>query len=514
MPGQPVKLGPFTGGLNTYSDDTAIGDSEVRELLNFDVDVDGSLYTRPPIVQSNTPPSNFAVRPLGWFSWTDGTMHLICAVNDPGGTTSTLAYRLDTNTWSTITATFAATAMVQYQNKAWLVADPLEADPGGNWDPSAGFTAVAAMKKGTAACIYKERMFIGEGGSGANSSRLSFSAPATLTTWNASDFVDVKAGDGQSIIDIYVYADTIIIFKNNSCYIYSYDSKPAAGQVRVISSTIGITAKDCIVEDENTLYIFYGKSVYSIVNWNYQKLNIKVPLEYTNTRPTDLLISVNMSKVGDRMILRYYDKYYVWGLKTRIWSMWSFATPLSRFFPLPTVVASNLSNEYRAMGEWKKGSAADTAMYSFIEGYDAVRTETIPWAVTTKSYDFESPYTFKRLFWWGVDVIAQTTLTGEVFPISYGRKITWGEAKLRTWGAAKAFTWGRGADISNVVTTVVPVAGSADRTFVKMLQAIRFRQVNFRLSGSVNGKSSTSPVRIFGITAIADTKQKVVQQIT
>jgi hypothetical protein len=149
-----------------------------------------------------------------------------------------------------------------------------------------------------------------------------------------------------------------------------------------------------------------------------------------------------------------------------------------------------------------------------MEGYDAVRTEVINWAVTTKSYDFESPYSFKRLFWWGVDVIAQSTVNGEVFPISYGRKITWGQAKLRTWGAAKAFTWGRGADISLVVDTVVPVAGSADRTFLKMLQGLRFRQINFRLFGTVDGKSSTSPTRIFGITVIADTKQKVVQQIT
>ena len=50
MSGTPVKIGPFTNGLNILNEPTTIADTECVELLNFDVDLDGSIVSRPPII--------------------------------------------------------------------------------------------------------------------------------------------------------------------------------------------------------------------------------------------------------------------------------------------------------------------------------------------------------------------------------------------------------------------------------------------------------------------------------
>src|SRR3546814_8793793 len=44
-----VKIGPFVGGMNTYSGPTSISDNEAVELLNVDIDLDGTVVSRPPL---------------------------------------------------------------------------------------------------------------------------------------------------------------------------------------------------------------------------------------------------------------------------------------------------------------------------------------------------------------------------------------------------------------------------------------------------------------------------------
>lgn len=507
MPGSPIKVGPFTGGLNTYSDTTAIADNEAAELLNFDIDLDGSLVTRPPILyESYTPGSAQPVRLLGYYTATNGNQYLIASNISP---TVNATYAYFAGVWTTITTSFSAAAMVQYANKAWLISPAGSAISGGSWDPTVGFTVIAAIKKGNSAVIYKERLWIAEGGTAATSSRLFFSNPANFAVWNASDFVDIRSGDGQDIIDMIMYADTIVLFKQNSTYIFSYDAKPTAGQVRQISGTIGIAGRDCVFEYENNLYLFHDKDVYTLVNWNYDKLNIKVPLEIRNTKPNQLLVPFAMSRMNDRLILRYYDNYYVYGLKTRVWALWTTPRALGRWFQVPTDATVMDPDKFVAASAWTDVDG----VYSLIEAYTIDRTENFRFTVTSRTFDFETPHAYKRLFWWGADSIAKSSFTGVVFPISYGRKLTWNDAKLRTWNDAKAFTWARPADISIQIESPRTVSGSNNRTFVKFLKSLRFRQVNFQITGTTTSSLTTSPMRIFGFTIFVDAKAKVSQLI-
>jgi hypothetical protein len=255
--------------------------------------------------------------------------------------------------------------------------------------------------------------------------------------------------------------------------------------------------------------------VYQITNWNYTNINIKIPFQYLNTLPSALIAPFSMSLVGDRLVIRYYETYYVYGLKTRAWSTWYTAVPLGPFFKVPQDATTSSPSSYIATGRWKFGSAVQASdQYSFVEGWDETRTEVMNWSLTTKTYDFQAPYSFKRLYLWGVDVISKSTIMGQVFPISYGHTATWNQAAAYTWDQAAGFTWDRfGSPVVSIDDTVV-VQGTNNRTFVKMLKSLRYRQINFKVSGTLNNKLSTSPMRIFGITAFVDTKEGVVAKVT
>src|SRR2546430_2651669 len=43
-----LKIGPYAGGINQYSDISAIAASEMADCVNFDIALDGSLQSRPP----------------------------------------------------------------------------------------------------------------------------------------------------------------------------------------------------------------------------------------------------------------------------------------------------------------------------------------------------------------------------------------------------------------------------------------------------------------------------------
>lgn len=505
MAASPVQIGPFVGGLNTYSDPTAVGDNEVIELVNFEVDLDGSLVSRPPIIYENDTPGAAPLRLLGYYLSPEGTNYLI-------GATNTATYYMLNDMWTLITNTFGATDFVQYANKAWLVAPPTNpvTAGGGKWDPTSGYVAVAAMKKGSTAVVYKERMFIAEGGDADTANRVYFSNPANLDTWSASDFVDVKAGDGQQILEMRLFMDVIVIFKQDSTYIYSYDSSPARGSIRSISTSIGVAGKDCVIEYENNLYVFHDKNVYSMINWNFDKLNVKVPFKYSNVNLALTSQNYCMSLVGNRLIVRYYDSYYVYGLITKIWTTWESSFYLGRFVPIPygsdipenaTYLASSTTTEY-------------FKLYSFVDGYDGTRQETMHCSVTTKTYDFETPYTFKRLSWWGIDALPKNQLNATVYPVTYSVNATWAQMEEKTWEEVQNNTWGRPLDRSISVDTIVAVSNvSGSRMFIKFLKSLRFRQINFKLYGDTDGTTTTGPLRIYKIQAFLSEKAKVPKQI-
>ncbi len=515
MPATPVKIGPFSGGLNSYSGPTSIGDNEVIDIQNFDIDYDGSLYTRAPITvvdNGETIPGTGALMPLGWFIDLDGTRYLFMSSAD-----STYARNETTGVWITVSSDFAATAMCQYANKAYVIADPNELDPGGYWTSGGGFIPIPAMPKGTSICIYKERLFIA--GSLTNPNRVFFSNPADFAVFQTTiNFFDVRSGDGQDVIAAVTFQDTVVIFKDDSTYVYSYDSNPSRGTVRLINGAVGLTNKYCIVEYENSLYLHYNDSLYQVSNWNFTMVNVKVPFEYIIKFDIGLYGASRfptLSILSDRLIVHHFDAIYVFNLRMGVWTKWAVAEShlFNRFIEVPRP-----SPDYpeRYYGGCRRGTtaASNRALYEWRPIIDVVRSEPIQCHVLTKTYDFNVPYTFKRLFWWGVDMLSKGDVTFTVHPVAYSPGVT--HRQMAQYTHAEIIgNHLRPLLISIDVTSSKQISNTTgDRLFIKLIKSMRFRQIFFSLSSSVNGSTTEGPLRIYSIVAFIDNKQLVSKELS
>lgn len=327
---------------NTASDPTAIADVELAELTNFESDIDGSLLSRVP-AQEQQGHLDWAERIVCIGTGIFNDVHYLIGSNISG------VYYYLSGTWTLITNTFQASVAIQYANKVYLVPKPGSGN-GGKWDPSGGFTAVAAIPKGQAAVVYKERLFVCPGiDSTTNTSRLIFSNANNFDTWTGTDFIDIGQGDGTKLIDLTVFQDNLLLFKDQSTYLLSYDIRPADATLRQISNTIGVTKQHCLVNYENQVYVFHGGWVYEIINLDFNRLNTKVPFIRDETVPSAFSSeNIFISIIEDKLFCRYYRKVYVYGLRTRTWSEWESNSENIQFFGPVTTIRPSTGNEYYA----------------------------------------------------------------------------------------------------------------------------------------------------------------------
>lgn len=359
MPGgKPLRIGPFIGGLNLGSDPTAIADAELVIARNFELDIDGSLVSRPPFQELD-----------GYTGWSERIV-LLCEAVFNGvhyliGSNSDGVFYYLSGVWTLITSTFKAAAAVQYADKVYMVPHPSAANPGGKWDPVGGFIAVTAIPKGQACVIHKERLFVAPGStSTVNPTRLVFSDAGNFDSWTGSNFVDVGQGDGTKLIDVTVYQDNLLLFKDQTTYVLAYDVRPTDAVVRKISQTIGVEGQFCVVNYENQVYVFHNGWVYEIVNYDFHRLNTKVPFVYDTTSPSAFAAEpFCVGILGDRLIIRYYNRTYVYGLRTRTWTEWISARSNLHYFG-PIVATRDPSGD-----RFYAGSAI-TAFRTFIQLFD------------------------------------------------------------------------------------------------------------------------------------------------
>lgn len=504
MPGTALRLGPFVGGINAQGDSTAIGDSELVDCVNFELDLDGALISRPPIQSTTDDNGNWTERivmiGVGVFS---GTQYLIGSNVD-----GIFAFNVGSDTWSTITTSFRATSMVQYNDFLYFLAVPGATNSISRWSPGGGFTNIAPAnlhtmmggdRGGGALVVYKERLFIIPGLDKANnSSRLIFSDAGLPETYSTTtQFIDIHPGDGQKLMDGVSHDDNLMLFKEDSTFVMSYTSRPADAEILNISTTIGATLRHCLLTYENSLFVYHEGDVYEISNYDFQQINTKVPFVYDATAPDSRREEVFMSLFGDRIVIRYYNRIYVYGLKTRTWSRWeSEDNQLHNFGPIvaiPANVTAAINNLYYA------GSSliGTERVFLFKDGFSAADREvylgvnkTITASITTKDYDLANPYQFKRLYWWGASVTCLTTVTGIVTPV-----VT--------------------ASPTSITTNVSASSGVLGmRRFVKFPKGLRYKQIHFQISLTCTGNTTDSPVKLFSLIAMTATKETLSKAIT
>jgi hypothetical protein len=512
MPGSPVLIGPFIGGINTYSEPTQIADNECQELINFDIDLDGSLVSRPSLTTMPSPPG-LGSNVLGTYTTTAGSVYFV--IIDTAKNLRVFDVTSGAHLY-TISTNIDTQCVVQYQNKLWVIATPNSANPGGSWDPVGGFTAIAAMARGISATIYKERLYVASGSQSTTPSRLNFSAAANLSSWTpGTDFLDVNNGDGLNIVKIYAFGGRIVVFKDRSTYTFSYDSQPTKGQTELVAANVGITNVNSFAEFEGVMYVLFSNTLYSITNWNWDPLNVKVPFIIFNAVARTTWGNSSLSIVGNRLICRYYDTFYVFGLRTRAFTTWRFANGAdyapSHFLPYPFLDPST-NTFFWVAGCYDNGK---NVWYKFIDTVNkSTGAETFNCSLVTKIFDYKVPYTWKRMFWWGADILAKTTVSYLVHPVAYNIPIKWSQISNGVMKWSQLQTWAKPLDVSLDVTDSTTTANpSGTRMFQRLNKGLRFRQISFKLSATVDGTTATGPLKVFSLTAVTSSKALVSKKI-
>lgn len=320
IPGQNIQVGPFIGGLNTFSDDTSVADNELPVCENFELDLDGSLKSRPSFRDLGVYfplGSTGNINVLGYYYAPDGTPSLLAS----DGLTRT--YRFDGTAWVLITDTFAATAMAQFDGKAYMTAPQSSANPGGYWSPSTGFVADANMPKGDIIVAHKFRLWVAPGKNAPTDGTRLYRSDVLGSTplWPVSPaFIDVGAGDGQSIVQVLVSYNTLLIFRTRSIYNFQFTTDPAQGVVSLIVPGIGLSDAKAVVPFEAYIYFMYEDRAYEFVNNRATQVNVKVPFKAVSE--AGIYAPFVVSEFNRRIIFSYYDTMYVFGLKTRTWTVW------------------------------------------------------------------------------------------------------------------------------------------------------------------------------------------------
>lgn len=504
MPGgEAVVLGPFTGGLNNYHDPDSILDEECQELTNFEVDTDGSLKMRPPIQElASVGTSRTKVIGSGIFTVSNVDRGFIFA----SGSQGLYYYRSDTTTWTYIVGgpsgatpddATNSTVAVQYGGYVYVPADPWRTGGvSGRWSPSTGWDWNTSFPDARSAIVYKDRMYVARGTpTSTNSSRVWFSEEGDPFNWPASNFFDVSPGDGQNVVDFAVVDDNLLIFKEDSTYVYGYDANPADGILRVINTRIGASKHHCVAQWENSTFVFHDDSVYEITNFQFTKINPTVVFD--KGAGATLSDTHYITLFGDRLLVRVEHVLYSFNLLTRTWSVFrSENSDLNSIGLLAPLYETSLTDDR-------------TRRYIGASAYQAI-TKTFQWwdsdyrlaeqeraglspsytypsiicAVTTKNFNFNIFHAFKRMFWWGVELFVDTSATGSGFAdtVDYG-------SEYNTFSV-----------------------NGPRRVFIKLKKSLRFRRINFRVEINT-GTQSHQLIRLFNIVPILKPKSTLSKKI-
>jgi len=516
LSGQQVPIGPFVGGLNTFSDPASVSSNELVVAQNVELDLDGSIKSRPPFVDTTINMSlgstgNIVL--LGYYYDTAGSPYLL-ATNGLDNT-----YFFTGSAWVSIFGAggtaFAATAFTQYDGKAYLLAPEGSSGSSGYWVPGGTYgtyTTVTNMPKGTILINHKDRLWVS--GFASQPTRVQYSNilgdPAGF--WVAvPDFIDIGFGDGQEIVELVVFYNTIMVFRSRSIWSYTYSDDPAGGVVSQVVGSIGLSAKQAVVVFESYIYFMYDDRAYEFTNGRAAQLNLKVP--FTATTQSGIYMPFVVSEFNRRIIFSYYDTMYVYNLITRTWTSWKSTVygSIGKIMKRESEDIDTIAYAHSSTAVTGGTRAAKTLTISDVLGNSG---ESMVCTIQTKDLDYSATAKFKRLFWWGVDGLFRGTLTATAYPISFSQQVTWGTVRATTWANIRNFTWSQPQTPQAFVETVRTTAGTTPgRRLIKFLKSLRFRQINFRISVTLDGTTSTAPMRIFSLVTYVDAKETVSKAI-
>jgi hypothetical protein len=515
IPGEPIQVGPFRGGLNTFSDESAIADNELVVCDNFDPDVDGSLKSRPPVIEIGD------AMPLD----TTGNPKLVASIRSSGGDTLLIAsdgssntYYFDGSDWNLITNTFAASAATEYNGLVWIVSPPSSAAPGGYWSVGGGFVTDANMPHGGDIVEFKSRLWVVRGKDATTEgTRLFFSAVLGVTPfWPvAPNFIEVGLGDGENIVAISVYFNVLLLWRTASIFRFTYTTDPANGDVAVIVPGIGLESRESLANYEAYFYFMYEGRAYEFINNRAAQINQLVSFGPGAT--SGIAEPFSVSIVAQRVIFQWYTTSYVFHLRTKTWTTWTTTAfgSFGRWLARPMVDGVEESVCFSSTSV-PLGPSRETTLLSMFNTFTE-RTETILSAMQTKNYDYESSTLVKRLFFWAVSAAWNGTLKATQGALNFTQHPTWGQILLdHTWGSLRAAsTWGGLSSDRRLHITERPSTGSGPlRKEAKVGHRAKFKRINYRVEVENDGSSTTAPVRLFYLTTYVRAGQVISKDVS
>lgn len=525
--GVATKLGPFIGGLhNSSGSGEFIQNDELYELINMEVDTDGSLVNRPQINMftttgiTNTDGWSF----IGTYLPSDGRKFIVAflpslhrvmcidvATGQIGGTGNS-GYHDGID----------SLCCIQYGNKLWVVATNGSPGPGGFFDAptptTLTWTTVATMPRGEDVAQYRERIWVACGiGATSNTSRFFFSAAGDPSSWQSTDFVDVAPGNGQKLVSLVRLGNDLVLFKEHSTHKFTYSTDPRKAELNEIDATVGVPAINCVVVyNNNTIYSLHDNAVYELFQYTYSRISTAINMEQNSDLDLFSKDQYGLTLHRDRLFVRYFRNLYVYSLRVKRWSTWVSTRKFSNVVVIPSATVG-LDTAYTTTAS----QAKPTEAYYFQDirrtddvGAVGSNIEVFQGQITTKTYDFDTPQSFKVIFWWGIAIATSGKFSTSLIIPNARKNMTFREAKTQygTWAAAATAkqAWASNTPVI-VPETIFPTLGRYARKFVKLQKKVRFRQVYFTLNFDVisNGGIADASLRVYDLTVHIKSKETV-----
>lgn len=540
-----AALQKFTGGLNNYWDQSAIDNTELAAIINFEFATNGSLQSRPPIYQQKngsgtnivTPVTGQPVDIIGTYIRQDGERYLVCTTN-----TKTWIYNVATYAWTEIT-TFKASDCTQYLNK--IVLTSTTEGEGGYWEGGT-FTNTPTMPALSGIELLQTRFF-GYGVKGTTTANIIFWSNIAATdldgvstdVWNWKNqlpipnyngmYVEIGGGDGQWITAMEQGYNEIIIFRNASTYKFSFGSDPGTtGIMQPMQQNIGAENKHSVVKFENAHFVFSNGILYKYQSSLFYPLNAqKVKFEqYSFSRRIEHAVSI----VGRRCLVWSSGSLYAYNLDTETWSEWASDHKVAYFMPVARKTEQVEETLYFGISGATAAPTGGYALYRIEDKpFSLVGSETFKCYMKTKIYDFDTPVEWKRLYFWTADITSAKNIKASVYPVDIPAttlQATWDELSkdypeetgYSTWddlsfdevGDETFGTWDTLKQTDGQISTIVEITASKPiRVEVKLNHALRFRRAYFELYLDCDGTASTSPVNVFNIIPMIGAKAKI-----
>lgn len=397
----PVEIRGFKG-INLREPEGMVQDDELTECVNLDIGRAGELKKRTgfEVLHTGSTLGANSVQLVGHFL-TDTYSQLIIQAG------SNLYWTTDFNTFNLIGA-YSVSYGVQYTNKFYMVRASgtiLE------WT-GAAISAIASTPSGTFCLVYRDRLFVlSSSGAGTLNSRLYFSSIAdfSATGWPSTNFIDVRAGDGDFLTCLAVIHDLLLIFKTKSTHALYVQGLPENWVLRSINPEIGCVSKYTPREIEGFLFFVGARGVYKTDGNIFEDLSSSIFTQFHNR--TINLTTTNVDTAAwfdDKYILLLRPdtsttKYFVYHLRTGGWTEWQ---PVAGITPAYFIEVQTTSppkglycGDLSATGKiYRYGGSGYTDSGSLYEA-----------RFSTKEFDFGMPSTFKRGKWLGVDILGAGT---------------------------------------------------------------------------------------------------------